>query len=80
MRDFISPTFAKKSKVQLQQKKNRDIYKVTSVDNTALSYNNRVVDHKMKDTWLQIEPHVQDMQFDIMLTDKHDVVLELLWL
>ena len=50
MRDFMSPTFAKKSKVQLQQKKNRDIYKVTSVDNTALSYNNKVVDHEMKDT------------------------------
>ena len=61
MRDFMSPTFAKKSKVQLQQKKNQDTYKVTFVDNTALSYNNEVVDHKMKDTQLQIEPHVWDI-------------------
>ena len=80
MRDFMSSTFAKKSKVQLQQKKNKNIYKVTSVDDAALSYNNRVVDHKTEDTWLQIEPHVWDMQFNIMITDKHDVVLELLWL
>ena len=58
MRNFILSTFAKKSKVQLQQKKNRDIYKVTSVDDAVLSYNNRVVNHKMKDTQLQIESHV----------------------
>ena len=78
MRDFISSTFVKKSKVQLQQKKNRDIYKVTSVDDTALSYNNRVVNHKTEDTQLQIEPHVQNMQFNIMLINKHNIILELL--
>ena len=50
MRNFMSSTFAKKSKVQLQQKKNQNIYKVTSVDDTALNYNNRVVNHKIKDT------------------------------
>ena len=50
MRDFMSLTFAKKSKVQLQQKKNKNIYKVTFVDNTALSYNNRVIDHETEDT------------------------------
>ena len=76
----MSPTFAKKSKVQLQQKKNRDIYEVTSVDDTALSYNNEVVNHKTEDTQLQIRPHVWDMQFNITITDKHNVVLELLWL
>ena len=80
MRDFISLMFIKKSKVQLQQKKHKDTYEVTSVDDAALSYNNEVVNCKMKDTQLQIEPHVWDMQFDIMLTYKHDVVLELLWL
>ena len=52
MRDFMLLTFAKKSKIQLQQKKNRDTYKVTSIDNTALSYNNRVVDYKTEDTQL----------------------------
>ena len=50
MRDFMSPTFAKKSKVQLQQKENKNIYKVTFIDNAALSYNNRVVNHKIEDT------------------------------
>ena len=50
MRDFMSLIFTKKVKIPLQQKKGRDIYKVTSVDDTALSYNKGVVDHKIKDT------------------------------
>ena len=50
MRDFISSMFTKKVKILLQQKKSRDIYKVTSVDNTALSYNKEVVNQEIKDT------------------------------
>ena len=73
----MSLTFAKKVKILLQQKRSRDIYKVTSVDNTALNYNQRVVDHETEDTQLQIGPHVQNMQFDIMIISKHNVVLEL---
>ena len=61
MRDFMSFIFTKQAKIQLQQKKNKNIYKVTSVDNTALSYNQRVVNLKIEDTQLQIESHVQDM-------------------
>ena len=61
IRNFMSFTFVKKSNIQLQQKKSRDIYEVTSVDNTALSYNKEVVNHKIEDTQLQIEPHVWDM-------------------
>ena len=80
MRDFMSSMFTKKVKIPLQQKKGRDTYKVTSVDDKALSYNKGVIDHKIEDTWLQIRPHVWDMQFNIMLISKHDVVLELLWL
>ena len=74
----MSPMFAKKAKIPLQQMKGRDTYKVTSVDDKALSYNKRVVDHETEDTQLQIGPHVQDMQFDIMLISKHDIVLRLL--
>ena len=58
MRDFMSSIFAKKAKILLQQKKRRDTYKVTSVDNTALSYNKEVVNQETEDTQLQIEPHV----------------------
>ena len=61
MRDFMSSMFAKKIKIPLQQKKGRDTYKVTSVDDKALSYNKRVVDHETEDTQLQIRPHVQNM-------------------
>ena len=52
MRDFMSSMFAKKIKILLQQKKDRDTYKVTSVDDKALSYNKRVVDYKIEDTQL----------------------------
>ena len=58
MRDFISSIFTKKVKISLQQKKSRDTYEVTFIDDTALSYNKGVVDHKTEDTQLQIRPHV----------------------
>ena len=61
MRDFTSLIFTKWIKIQLQKKKNRDTYKVTFIDNTALSYNQRVVDYETEDTQLQIRPHVWDM-------------------
>ena len=80
MRNFMSSMFTKKVKIPLQQKKDRDIYKVTSVDNKTLSYNKRVVDHETEDTQLQIGPHVQNMWFNITLISKHNIVLELLWL
>ena len=50
MRDFILSMFVKKINIQLQQKKDRDIYKITSVDNTALNYNKEVIDHETEDT------------------------------
>ena len=52
IRNFMSSMFTKKFKIQLQQKKSRDTYKVTSVDDTALSYNKEVVDHQTEDTQL----------------------------
>ena len=50
MRDFMSFMFTKKVKIQLQQKKSRDIYKITFIDNIALNYNQEVVDYEIKDT------------------------------
>ena len=58
MRDFMSSMFTKKVKIPLQQKKGKEIYKITFIDDKALSYNKRVVDHKTEDTRLQIRPHV----------------------
>ena len=50
MRDFMLLIFTKKIKIPLQQKKDKDIYKVTSINNMTLSYNKEVINHKMKDT------------------------------
>ena len=52
IRNFMSLTFARKAEITLQQKRKQDIYEVTVIDDTALSYNNGVVDHEIKDTWL----------------------------
>ena len=54
----MSSMFTKKVKIPLQQKKGRDTYKVTFIDDKALSYNKGVVDHDTEDTQLQIRPHV----------------------
>ena len=78
MRDFMSLMFTKKVKISLQRKS--DVYKVTAVDNKLLSYNNRIIDYKTEEIRLQIEPHVHNMWFNITLTDRHDVMLELSWL
>ena len=76
MRDFISLTFARKVKIPLQKKS--DTHKVTAVDDKLLSYNNEMIDYKTEEIRLQIRPHVQDMQFNITLISRHDVVLKLL--
>ena len=54
----MSLIFIKKIKISLQQKKSRDTYKVTFIDNTALSYNEEVINLKIEDTQLQIESHI----------------------
>ena len=76
MRDFISSTFTKKTKLLLQAKS--DTYKVTAIDNKLLFYNNRIIDHKTEEIRFQIRPHVQNVQFDITLISRHDIMLELI--
>ena len=39
-----------------------------------------MIDQETEETRLQIRSYINDMQFNIMLTRWHDVVLELLWL
>ena len=58
MRDFMLLMFIKKVKISLQQKKGRDTYKITFIDNKALNYNKRVVNYKIEDTQLQIRFYV----------------------
>ena len=65
-------------KISLQKKS--DVYKVTAVDDKLLSYNKEMIDYKIEEIRLQIRPYVWDMQFDITLTNRYNVVLELLWL
>ena len=76
MTNFLLPEFAKKTKILLQKKSNA--YAVTDIDEKPLEYNGEKVDHETEETRLCIEPHINDMQFDITLTEQHDVILELL--
>ena len=43
----MSSTFAKRAKILLQKKSN--VYKVTTIDDELLSYNNKIVDYKIKE-------------------------------
>ena len=63
--NFMLSSFAKKANILLQMKSN--VYTVTDIDEKSLEYNKEMVDHEMKETRLQIELHMNDMQFDIML-------------
>ena len=78
MTNFLSPEFMKKAKISLQKKSNA--YAVTDIDEKPLEYNKETVDQETEETQLQIEPHINDMQFNITLTEWHDVILELSWL
>ena len=70
--------FTKKVKILLQKKS--DVYVVTDIDEKLLEYNKETVDQEIKETRLQIKSHMNDIQFNIMLTEWHDIVLELSWL
>ena len=47
MRDFMLFIFIKKVRISLQRKS--IVYKVTAVDNKLLSYNNKMIDHKIEE-------------------------------
>ena len=74
--NFISSSFAKKVNILLQRKS--DVYAVTDIDEKSLEYNKERVNQEIKEIRLQIRSYINDMQFNIMLTEQHDVVLELL--
>ena len=65
MMNFLSSEFTKKAKILLQKKSN--VYAVTDIDEKSLEYNKEIIDQEMKKTQLQIESHMNDMQFNIML-------------
>ena len=64
--NFLLLEFMKKAKISLQKKS--DVYAVTDIDKKSLEYNKEMIDQEMKETQLQIKPHINDMQFNIMLT------------
>ena len=76
--NFILSSFAKKADILLQRKS--DVYAVTDIDEKLLRYNKEMIDQEIEEIRLWIRPHMNDMQFNIMLIRQHDVVLELLWL
>ena len=65
MVNFLSPEFVKKVKISLQKKSN--VYAVTDIDEKPLGYNKEMIDQETEEIQLQIEPHMNDMQFNITL-------------
>ena len=78
MINFLSSEFTKKVKISLQKKSN--VYAVTDIDEKPLKYNKETVDHETEEIRLQIRSYMNDMQFNITLTEQHNVILELSWL
>ena len=76
--NFLSSEFMKKAKILLQKKSNA--YAVTDIDEKSCEYNKEMIDQKIEEIRLQIEPHIKNMQFNMILTEQHDVILELSWL
>ena len=74
--NFILLSFVRKAKILLQTKSN--VYTVIDIDEKSLRYNKEIVDQETKEIRLCIRSHTNDMQFNIMLTDRHNVMLELL--
>ena len=65
--NFLLSEFAKKAKILLQKKS--DVYAVTDIDKKSLEYNKEMIDQETEETQLQIRPHMNDMQFNIMLIE-----------
>ena len=76
MTNFLSPEFAKKVKILLQKKS--DVYAVTDIDEKSLEYNKEIVDQETEEIRLCIRSYINNIQFNIMIISRHDVVLELL--
>ena len=68
--------FIEKANILLQRKS--DIYQVIDIDKKSFKYNKEIIDYKIKEIRLCIRSHVNNMQFNIILISKHDVMLELL--
>ena len=63
--NFLLSEFVKKVKILLQKKSNA--YAVTDIDEKSLEYNKETVNQEMKEIRLQIELHMNNMQFNITL-------------
>ena len=55
-----------------------DVYVVTDIDKKSLRYNKEIVNQETEEIRLHIRSYINNIQFNIMLTNRHDVVLELL--
>ena len=61
----MSLEFARKKNISLRKK--NEIYTVIAVDEKSLKYNKEKIDQQTEETRLQIELHMHNMQFDIII-------------
>ena len=55
-----------------------DVYAVIDIDKKSLKYNKERVNQKTEEIRLYIKSDINNMQFNIILTNRYNVVLELL--
>ena len=74
--NFILSSFIRKANILLQTKSN--VYTVTDIDKKFLEYNKKTVNQEIEEIRLCIRSYTNDMQFNIILISKYNVILELL--
>ena len=55
-----------------------DIYAVTDIDEKSFEYNKEMINQEIEVIRLYIRSHINNIQFNITLISRHDVMLELL--
>ena len=55
-----------------------NVYIVIDIDEKSLKYNKEIINQEIKETRLCIKSHINNIQFDITLTSRYDIILELL--
>ena len=75
MTNFLLLEFIKKVKILLQRKS--DVYAVTDIDDKSLEYNKENINQETEEIRLYIRSYTNNMQFNIMLISRHNVMLEL---
>ena len=74
----MSPSFAQKHELRLQEKKKS--YSLKNFDESIMKYNEGLVNKETQLVHLRIEQHSKKLRLDITELSESDIVLDISWL